>query len=360
MPTRRRPRRASGPAPLSAVSGAASRLGPRHRAQRRGRAARRAPAGSAADRARRRDPGLGSSRDRNLAHGDKARRLPVDGTDRRQARRARARAARDRSPRRPASSSPSTSSKPHGGLAYVSGHLPMDGAEVLVTGRVGADVDRRARPGGRPPDRALDLRLASARCSATSTGSPAGSRRSASSSCAPGFDKPPAVINGFTELDPRGLGTPGRTPRPLGDRRRPAAVRRRRSRSRRSSRSLGRARRVGLGLPAAAADRAAGSPRPRRARRRDDRRVGPCAARARDREPADDLRPARGRPRRAAAPTSRPSPYASGRAARATTTSRSSASGSRARRPGPTATRSDRSRELRDHIAFYAGRVDAA
>ena len=28
-----------------------------------------------------------------------------------------------------------------GGLAYVSGHLPVDGAEVLMTGRVGGDLE---------------------------------------------------------------------------------------------------------------------------------------------------------------------------------------------------------------------------
>ena len=64
--------------------------------------------------------------------------------------------------RRRGSSSSSTSSASSGGLAYVSGHLPVDGAEVLVT-REG----RRRRLGrggarGRPAHRALDLRLAAA------------------------------------------------------------------------------------------------------------------------------------------------------------------------------------------------------
>ena len=48
---------------------------------------------------------------------------------------------RSRSRRRPGSSSRSTWSTSSGGLAYVSGHLPVDGAEVLMTGRVGGELD---------------------------------------------------------------------------------------------------------------------------------------------------------------------------------------------------------------------------
>ena len=62
---------------------------------------------------------------------------------------------------------------------------PIDGAEVLVQGKVGADADGRGGLRGRAPHRALDLRLARSRSSAISTGSRAGSRRSGSSTARP-------------------------------------------------------------------------------------------------------------------------------------------------------------------------------
>jgi enamine deaminase RidA (YjgF/YER057c/UK114 family) len=87
----------------------------------------------------------------------------------------------------------------HDGLAYVSGHLPMDGSEVLATGRVGADVT-------------LEQGYEAARQTAlsifASLKQELGDLDRVTSwvkalglvQCAPGFDKPPAVVNGFTDL----------------------------------------------------------------------------------------------------------------------------------------------------------------
>lgn len=87
----------------------------------------------------------------------------------------------------------------HGDLAYVSGHLPMDGSEVLVTGRVGGELD-------------LEQGIEAARLTTLSIlaslqaelGDLDRVRQWVKAlglvQCAPGFDKPPAVINGFTDL----------------------------------------------------------------------------------------------------------------------------------------------------------------
>jgi enamine deaminase RidA (YjgF/YER057c/UK114 family) len=86
-----------------------------------------------------------------------------------------------------------------GGHAYVSGHLPVDGSEVLVTGRVGAELDVEA---GYEAARLTTLSiLASLR---TEFGDLDRVRSWVKAlglvQCAPGFTKPPAVINGFTDL----------------------------------------------------------------------------------------------------------------------------------------------------------------
>lgn len=86
-----------------------------------------------------------------------------------------------------------------GGLAYVSGHLPVDGAEVLVTGRVGGDLDvergyEAARLTGLSIFASLEQELGDLD-RVTSWVKALGLVQ-----CAPGFDKPPAVINGFTDL----------------------------------------------------------------------------------------------------------------------------------------------------------------
>jgi enamine deaminase RidA (YjgF/YER057c/UK114 family) len=87
----------------------------------------------------------------------------------------------------------------HGDLAYVSGHLPVDGSDVLATGRVGAELDveqgyNAARLVGLSIFASLEQELGNldrVRSWVKALGLV---------QCAPGFDKPPAVINGFTDL----------------------------------------------------------------------------------------------------------------------------------------------------------------
>jgi enamine deaminase RidA (YjgF/YER057c/UK114 family) len=86
-----------------------------------------------------------------------------------------------------------------GELAYVSGHLPTDGAEVLATGKVGADVSVED---GYEAARLTGLAiLASLR---QELGDLDRVRRWVKAlglvNCAPGFSMTPAVINGFSEL----------------------------------------------------------------------------------------------------------------------------------------------------------------
>jgi enamine deaminase RidA (YjgF/YER057c/UK114 family) len=87
----------------------------------------------------------------------------------------------------------------HGDLAYVSGHLPMDGAEVLVTGRVGGELDLDA---GYEAARLVGLSIfASLEQELGDLDRVTGWVKALGLvQCAPGFDKPPAVINGFTDL----------------------------------------------------------------------------------------------------------------------------------------------------------------
>jgi enamine deaminase RidA (YjgF/YER057c/UK114 family) len=87
-----------------------------------------------------------------------------------------------------------------GGLGYVSGHLPMDGSDVLVTGRVGdggLTVEQ-----GQEAARLTGLSIfASLRETLGDLERVSGWVRALGLvQCAAGFDKPPAVINGFTDL----------------------------------------------------------------------------------------------------------------------------------------------------------------
>jgi enamine deaminase RidA (YjgF/YER057c/UK114 family) len=87
-----------------------------------------------------------------------------------------------------------------GSHAYISGHLPMDGAEVLMTGRVGGD-DLTVEQGQEAARLTTLSILASLKAQlgdldhVTQWVKALGLVQ-----CAPGFDKPPAVINGFTDL----------------------------------------------------------------------------------------------------------------------------------------------------------------
>ncbi len=87
----------------------------------------------------------------------------------------------------------------HQGLAYVSGHLPMDGDRVLVTGKVGADVTVEQ---GYEAARMTGLSiLASLRQELGDLDRVRGWVKALGLvNCAPGFSKTPAVVNGFSDL----------------------------------------------------------------------------------------------------------------------------------------------------------------
>lgn len=89
--------------------------------------------------------------------------------------------------------------KVSGSHAYVSGHLPADGSEVLVTGEVGGDLDLDT---GYEAARLTGLSIfASLRAELGDLDRVTGWVKALGLvRCAPGFDKPPAVINGFTDL----------------------------------------------------------------------------------------------------------------------------------------------------------------
>lgn len=86
-----------------------------------------------------------------------------------------------------------------GGLAYVSGHLPTDGADVLVSGKVGTEVTVEE---GYEAARLTGLAILA------SLKRDLGSLDRVSRwvkalglvNCAPGFSRTPAVINGFSDL----------------------------------------------------------------------------------------------------------------------------------------------------------------
>jgi|SRR5690349_1195489 len=86
-----------------------------------------------------------------------------------------------------------------GGLGYVSGHLPTDGADVLRTGKVGADVTvdegyEAARLTGLAILASLKRELSELDRVARWV------KALGLVNCAPGFSKTPAVVNGFSDL----------------------------------------------------------------------------------------------------------------------------------------------------------------
>jgi enamine deaminase RidA (YjgF/YER057c/UK114 family) len=87
----------------------------------------------------------------------------------------------------------------HDGLAYVSGHLPMDGDRVLVQGKVDADVS---------VEEAYEAARMTGLSILTSLKQELGDldrvrgwvKALGLVNCSPGFSKTPAVVNGFSEL----------------------------------------------------------------------------------------------------------------------------------------------------------------
>jgi enamine deaminase RidA (YjgF/YER057c/UK114 family) len=87
----------------------------------------------------------------------------------------------------------------HGDLAYVSGHLPVDGDEVLVQGKVDTDVSvEEAYEAARLTGLSI---LASLKQELGDLDRVRGWVKALGLvNCAPGFSKTPAVINGFSDL----------------------------------------------------------------------------------------------------------------------------------------------------------------
>lgn len=87
----------------------------------------------------------------------------------------------------------------HDGLAYVSGHLPVDGDRVLVQGKVDADVSvEEAHQAARLTGLSI---LASLKQELGDLDRVTGWVKALGLvNCSPGFSKTPAVINGFSEL----------------------------------------------------------------------------------------------------------------------------------------------------------------
>jgi enamine deaminase RidA (YjgF/YER057c/UK114 family) len=86
-----------------------------------------------------------------------------------------------------------------GGHAYISGHVAMDGSEVLFQGKVGADVtveqaQQAARATGLSMVTALKQELGDLDRVVRWV------KALGLVNCAPGFNQTPAVINGFTNL----------------------------------------------------------------------------------------------------------------------------------------------------------------
>ena len=86
-----------------------------------------------------------------------------------------------------------------GAVAYISGHGPIDGSTPLIQGKVGADVS---------PEQAYDAARATGLSIVASLKAELGDLDRVQSwgralglvNCAPGFNRLPAVINGFTDL----------------------------------------------------------------------------------------------------------------------------------------------------------------
>ena len=86
-----------------------------------------------------------------------------------------------------------------GGVAYVSGHLPTDGAEVLVRGKVGDDLTvEQGYEAARLTALAVLASLKRELGDLDRVG--AWVKAFGLVNCSPGFSKTPAVINGFSEL----------------------------------------------------------------------------------------------------------------------------------------------------------------
>jgi enamine deaminase RidA (YjgF/YER057c/UK114 family) len=87
----------------------------------------------------------------------------------------------------------------HDGLAYISGHLPVDGDRVLVQGKVDADVSvKEAHEAARLTGLSI---LASLKQELGDLDRVTGWVKALGLvNCSPGFSKTPAVINGFSEL----------------------------------------------------------------------------------------------------------------------------------------------------------------
>jgi enamine deaminase RidA (YjgF/YER057c/UK114 family) len=87
----------------------------------------------------------------------------------------------------------------HDGLGYISGHVPMDGTKVLATGRVGGELT---------VEQGYEAARHTALSIFASLKQELGDLDRVTSwvkalglvQCAPGFDKTPAVVNGFTDL----------------------------------------------------------------------------------------------------------------------------------------------------------------
>jgi enamine deaminase RidA (YjgF/YER057c/UK114 family) len=96
-----------------------------------------------------------------------------------------------------------------GGLAYVSGHGPVDGDRTLMSGKVGAEVTvEQATEGARLTGLAI---LASLRAAIGELDRVTGwARAFGMVNCAPGFNETPAVINGFSGLILEVFGDAGR------------------------------------------------------------------------------------------------------------------------------------------------------
>ena len=105
-----------------------------------------------------------------------------------------------------------------GDHAYISGHGPLDGSEVLVRGKVGADVTpERANEAARLTGLSI---LASLEKELGDLDRVTGWVKALGLvNCAPGFSGTPGVINGFSDLVIDAVGR-ARASRALGDRRR--------------------------------------------------------------------------------------------------------------------------------------------
>lgn len=96
-----------------------------------------------------------------------------------------------------------------GNLAYVSGHGPIDGTEVLVAGKVGGDVTLER---GYEAARLTGLSILASLQHELGELDRVGRWVKALGlvNCAPGFNRTPAVINGFSDLIGEIWGAPGR------------------------------------------------------------------------------------------------------------------------------------------------------